>query len=446
MKFVYLLKKELKELLTPTTILTLVVSVVALIALGGVMGNVMEETTESADKITLCNKDEGDYSKAVIKALVTAGYEVNEIDISSDDYVEEMNSKDISDVVIIPETFSSQIGDVLAGKTVEKDGEKVIAPVDVEYVTRMNSLSITGNADVGSTVALSAIEGAVKSVVYANKNMSVEEIKLIESPVNLIETTIVNNKQAKVSSTLLSAYVMMTSMFVPIVVYILIIYSSQMIINAVATEKIDKTLETLLSAPVSRLSVLSAKMIAATIISAVYAVGFMVGYSYMMDGMTGSIAGAIDSGIISELGLNMSVGGYVLLGAQMFLSLLITLAISLILGALAKDAKSSQSLLMPIMFMAMVPYMISMFVDFKSLGALKWIMYAIPYTHTFMAQSNIILGDMATYFGGLIYQIVLLVIFMTLAVRLFMSDKIFTISLDFGQKKNKFTAKKNKKS
>ena len=66
-------------------------------------------------------------------------------------------------------------------------------------------------------------------------------------------------------------------------------FASQMIISAISTEKIDKTLETLLSAPVSRIAVLSSKMLAATIISALYAAIYMLGFSNMMSGMGGDM-------------------------------------------------------------------------------------------------------------------------------------------------------------
>lgn len=440
MKFLTLLKKELRELLNFTTILTLVGSMVLLIALGGIMDNAVEEAISSEGEINICNMDDGEFSKAVIESLKTAGYDVTEVEMTKGDYAPQLDELEIGSVVIIPENFSESIENVLKG-TLNEEGK--ISPVDVEYVSKMTSLSAMSNVDAGSQMALSAIETAVKSVVYANKNMSLAEIELIESPVNLVETTVVGTEQAEVSAMVLSSYSMMTGMIVPIVIFVLIIYSSQMIMNAVSTEKIDKTLETLLTAPVSRLSVLMSKMVAATIVSALFAVAFMVGFDQMMGGMSGALSGEIDEAVVQQLGLNMTTSGYILLGAQMFMSLLITLAISLILGALAKDAKSSQTLLLPIMGMAMVPYMISMFVSIKDMGGVKWLMYAIPYTHTFMAQENIIFGNTSLYLGGLIYQIILLVICMTVAVKLFMSDKLFTITFSFGEKKNKYQKKKS---
>lgn len=439
MKFMYLLKKELKELLTPTTIVILVLCVFGLTALGSIMDSEIEKSSEETGKINICDQDKGTFSGAIIEAMKAADYEINEVELTGDDYVQQLKDLDLTSVVIIPQGFEQQMQDIIASDTGVE-----LKPVNIEMVSRLERLSITGNMEDSSMMATSAIDSAVKTVVYSKMGVTPEQMLMLEAPVSLKETTIVGDKQAEASATMLSAYVMMSSMFVPIVIFLLIIYSSQMIMNAVATEKIDKTLETLLSAPISRLSVLLAKMTAASVVSALYAVAFLIGFKDMMGGMTDTISGAIDSSVVSQLGLELSMGGYIMLVAQMFLSLLITLAVSLILGALAKDAKSSQTLLLPIMGMVMIPYMISLFTDISALGPFKWVLYAIPYSHTFMAQTNIILNDMPAYFGGLIYQLILLIICMGCAVKMFTSDKIFTLTLNFGERKNKYAKAKAK--
>ena len=51
--------------------------------------------------------------------------------------------------------------------------------------------------------------------------------------------------------------------FIPIILMMIIIYSSQMVISAIAMEKQNKTLETLLTVPIPRTSIVTAKMLAA---------------------------------------------------------------------------------------------------------------------------------------------------------------------------------------
>ena len=65
--------------------------------------------------------------------------------------------------------------------------------------------------------------------------------------------------------------------------------------------------------------------------------------------------------------------------------------------------------------------------------AIRTLVYAIPFTHTFSAMSNLMFGNNAVFFGGLAYQAVFFAVCMFFALKLFKSDKIFTISLNFGQ-------------
>ena len=85
--------------------------------------------------------------------------------------------------------------------------------------------------------------------------------------------------------------------------------------------------------------------------------------------------------------------------------------------------------------------MAAMFIDITSLpGAIKYLLYAIPFTHTFIASDCVLFGNMELYAGGLIYQVIFLVICMTIAVKIFTSDKIFTAT----EGNSRFSRKKKK--
>ena len=144
---------------------------------------------------------------------------------------------------------------------------------------------------------------------------------------------------------------------------------------------------------------------------------------------------------MDRLGLTLSIGDYILVGLQLFFTIMICLSVSIILGSLVNDTKSSQTVIMPLMMMAMIPYFISMFADVNSMPMVfRVLVYLIPFTHTFSAMSNLMFGHTAIFFGGLIYQIIFFAVCLFLALRLFNSDKILTISLNFGQR-SKFKKK-----
>lgn len=444
MKFANLFKKEIKELLTVQTIITMIVTMLVLVFVGNAFGGIIEDAVENAEKITICDKDDTELTKALIKALTVS--KVNEetgmpeeydeslvelVEVNSEDYAKELEKLGKDNVIIIPEGFSEKV----------MKGEKA----DIINLSKMTSSAMLSNIS-NNDSAVTAIREAVKQLYITSKGISAEDLAASEALVTICDKTIVADKSADVSSSLVSSLTSMQSMFLPIVVFILVMYASQMIIAAISTEKIDKTLETLLSAPVSRVTVLCSKMLAAGVVAAINAVVYMIGFSKMMDGMT---AGSMDSAnvdvdrILADLGLKLSTSGYVLLGIQMFLTILIALSVSLILGALAKDAKAAQTLVMPIMFMAMIPYILSMMMDIKELSpVLRYVIYAIPFTHTFIASENIMFNNMALYWGGVIYQLILLAICLTVAVKIFTTDRIFTMTLSFGDKSKSKSGKK----
>lgn len=442
MKFANLFKKELKEMLTIQTIISTIGIMILLIVIGNAFGGIIEKAAEEASEITICDQDNTALTQGLIKALTVK--EVDEttgmpteydeslvklVEINSDNYPAELKRLDIKNVIIIPKGFSENI----------IKGEKA----ELINIGKMNSGAAMANVSSNSS-AVEAIKLAIKQVYLINSGLSAEQVAKSETLIEIVDKTIVDDRISNVNSSLVSSVSSMQTMFLPIVVYVLVIFAAQMIISAISTEKLDKTLETLLSAPVSRMSVLSAKMLSAGIVAALNAVAFMIGFNQMMDGMT-SIGGAdinVDE-ILKELGLKLSTMDYILLGVQLFLTVLIALSVSLILGALAKDAKSAQTLIMPITFAAMIPYMLSMLIDLRTLTPVfRYLVYAIPFTHTFIACENILYGNMTLYWGGVIYQIILLAICMTLAVKVFTTDKIFTLTLDLG-KKSKYD-KKNK--
>ncbi len=425
MKFSILLRKELKEMLSPTTIITMVLMIFVLIFAGKAMSKAVDDVKEDAKTITICDQDNTEFTQAMINIIDgDENTEVKRVELKSDDFTAELKDSDYKNVVVIPKGFTDQ---VMEHKT-----------ATVKFAQRMTSIATFSNINQGSKAALEVLQRGIKATIYAQSELDEATRKQLDDPIKLEEYTVVSDKQDQIASSTVSSIMSSQSMFIPIVMFLLIMYTSQMIMNAISTEKLDKTLETLLSSPVSRLSVISAKMISAAIVAALQAAAYMFGMNKMMDGIYGEVA--TDKNIeetLKSLGLSMSVGDYILVGLQMFMTILIVLSVSIILGALAKDAKSAQTLQMPIMMLAMVPYFVTMFIDIKTASpVIKYVTMLIPFTHSFIANQNVMFGDFTTYFIGLAYQFVLLCLCMFLALRLFMSDRIFTLTLGGGKKKS----------
>lgn len=432
MKFINLLKKELSELVNRQMIIGLAVTMAILMLVGNIMKSTISDAVSETYAVSLCDRDDTEFTQSLIASLKSSGAEVRLYKSEGDNYSAILKENDINSLIIIPEGFTD---------TLLNDG---LAP-ELISVSAMDSASAMANISNDNSGALSLIQSCLTNSIAMQSGINEEQLALMDSPVSVSEETVVADRSAPISMNTIMNKVMMQNMILPIVVFVLIMMTSQMLISAISNEKIDKTLETLLSAPVSRTAVIGAKMLAAAVVALINAAVYMIGFSAFVSGATDSVTEEISSSVISEfvsvesalaqLGLTLSPIDYLLIGIQLFLTIMICLSVSLILGAMANDTKSSQSMVMPILMLAMVPYLISMMTDINSLPVIfKVIVYAIPFTHTFSAMPNLMFGNNLIFFGGLAYQAIVFVICMFFALRLFKSDKIFTISLNFGQK------------
>ncbi len=67
---------------------------------------------------------------------------------------------------------------------------------------------------------------------------------------------------------------------------------------------------------------------------------------------------------------------------------------AMILGVLAEDFRSAQNMIMPLMFMVMIPYFISLFADINTVSLpVKIFILAIPFSHPFLVSQNLYLGN-----------------------------------------------------
>lgn len=434
MKLGNLLKKELRELLTVQAVFAMLFTCILLIVLGQVMGTAMENAMFNTT-INIANYDNSEFTEKMLSELSDYGSDVNAVTFESTiDLSAELERLGLSNAVIIPDGF---------GDSVINSDE----PASLNYVSLINSTGLASSmTDITAASVTSSISNYVSDYIKNNRlNLTENEQALIETPVLNVEFTAANGKTVQVSSSALSSMLMMQSFIAPFAVFFLVLMASQMIMTAISTEKIDKTLETLMSAPVSRITVLTAKMLAALIVALLNAASMIVGFVFYIKGMVGTVVNmetaeaelAMDgssltvAGAMAELGLTLNLTDIIFFGLQLFLTIAIGLSLSLILGAMATDVKSVQTLVMPIMIATMIPFMVTMFADVNSLPtAAKIIMYIIPFTHTYTAMSNLMFGNDLLFWIGFAYQLVFFAICMYLAVKVFTTDLLFTMSFN----------------
>jgi len=425
-KFMVLLRKELKELLTKQMLMPFAVTILMFALIGNIMG--AQDGEDVLRSVIVVDRDGTAASTLVISAIEQAGFsaDVRE-DATVEDAVAELKGEaaDVRFLVVIPEGF----------------GEKLSAVERPEIITysALRNLSVTGSQEVGALKGAIASVSEIVSAQMIAERVGTADLEALRSPLLVEEHVIVGDKEAQASPDMIGGFISQQTTFIPIILFIVTIFAAQMVATTIANEKENKTLETLLAVPVARSALVAAKMIAAAVVALLSAGAYMIGMRYYMNGLTASLGGMELNGgsALADLGLNLSAGDYALLGLALFFAILVAISIALILGAFAENVRAVQSLLTPLMLMLMLPYFLVLFMDIEAASpALKWLVYAIPFSHPFMAGPNLFLGNYTMVWAGIAYEAVWVAVFLVLAARIFSSDRILTMKLDLGKRRS----------
>ena len=455
-KVLLLVRKELKDVLTLQSIIPLVLIAAMFIFMGQIFADLgapteltVTETDDSgavvtrsySDIIIYVDEDQTEISRQLREIIEQNGIgTVSPADAEPAKAFEEFaNYKDDSGkkhspqaMIVIPSGFSSAI---------EARGDSA----DIKIYSQVKSLSLMENM---SGLSVDGIIGVISSSMSDNliAGFITEDIDInfIKNPIVSEQYTLMNGVTEKIGTSEVIGFITTQTIFLPIILFIVVMYATQMLATSISTEKTDKTLETLLTTPLSRTNIIVAKMISAAIMSLVYSVIYMFSLSFYTKGMSG---GGVESSsaltqALANMGVSFDIKLYAIIGIQLFLSILIGLSIALIIGALAEDMKNLQSLMMPMMIVIMLPYLISMFMDINTLPLIGRIpMYIVPFTHTFTAINNVFTGNYVVLIAGMIYQLVFLIVTVRLAVWIFSTDKLFTLKLARGKGSKLFRAR-----
>ncbi len=426
----HLLRKELSELINKQMLLGLFGTLLLIILMGAIMTNTVSESLEVSGELHIVDMDDTDFSKQILSALKEDGYTIETCE-KSDDLAQLMDSMKWDEAAIITEGFTKSVLE-------EKRAGEIYNVSALKSTTSMSAM-------LAENTSADAITEKVQELLM--EQTLGDNMEFLAEPVTSTPFTVANGKEAQVNSSLLVSSLSLFDKLMPLVLFMLIVLTSQTIITAVGAEKSDKTLETLLASPVPRGHIIGAKMLAALIVAVIYAATYGVGFLVTMVLTVSGTGENVDLGeavtgmaqmaqATTALGLQIPMWGWGLVIVQLMLTIGIALMSSIILGALVQDAKGSQTASLPILVCAMFPYILSMVSDIRHMeGMAQIVMYAIPFTHTFAATSCLRFHDMPLFWGGLAYQAVFLIVMTALALKLYQSDILF-IGMPKRRKKN----------
>jgi ABC-2 type transport system permease protein len=413
--------KEVKELIRdPKILVGMIVIPLLLFPLMGLAIRVATQTAAESVKtmsIGVINNDYGNYSQNLVSFLSVSNLTVTELTANLEQIAKDAQESNMTAVVVIPDGFSQNITN------------NVQAKVHVFAVFR------------GTGIAETAGPSAVVSIVNIfSRYLALQKVgnnTAILDPVLLSQESIVKGKIASVNPSTLSTLVLSQYIGLPIGISVLLIFAMQIAATSVASEKEDKTLETILTMPVGRFTILLGKLAGSVVVAAVGALAYVVGFNYYMGSFT--FASATEPSVdLASVGLAPTIPAYLVLGASLFVTLVSALALAIAVSSFSEDVRSAQSVVGYFYFVIFVPMLFLMYTDIGMLPlGLRLVLLAIPYTHPMLAARASFTGDYITAVFGIAYVTVFTLAVLYIAAKIFATEKILTMRLRLRRQKPK---------
>jgi len=422
--------KEVKELVRdPKILLPMIIIPLIMFPLMGFAIQTSMEAAEGGMKeisVAVMDLDGGPVAESLRINLTDWNAKIVQLDdpnlTKAFNYVQESN---LTGLIVIPSGFSQNITE---GGTSE-----------LEVYTPFRGGSIIEST---SSSAVSALLSFFENNLVDQRidEKFTEPPTTVLNPIDLSEKSIIKGKGVDINPTVLFGLVISQSTIMPVGIMMLLIFAMQLAATAVASEKEEKTLETLLTLPINRFMILAGKLTGSIIVAIVGAVAYLVGFSYYMNSFTGMIPTGVGVDLAS-IGLAPTLLSYVLLGLSLFMALLSALALAMSLSVFAEDVRGAQALVGPLSILLVFPMIFTMFTDITALPfPLSIILLAIPFTHPLLASNVAFTGNYLLAIGGIVYMAIFTVGVLYVAARLFGTEKILTAKLKF----KRFSLRKKK--
>lgn len=429
-----LIYKELKELLMEKTILIGVVLMPLLLfpTIGGIFSFTMMEAARvgEVETITLAvnDLDRGEYSSFLIDKIRENNVQVILIRGSSN--LNELFDKGIAAFIEFPREFTENI---LVGKK---------AKIYVFYNVK--------TAKITSLISISKISGILSRAYQSLSEKLAEEkgidLDFLSKPIEEESNTLYGGIVLNYPPTIIVNTILSSVYGLPLVALIVVGLTATISATSIGLEKEAKTLEILLTLPISRLKILFTKMLASTIIALIgmfsFGVGFGV-YLILAFSRMGSLqelssrSGGLEvfSPTVSLLPLNSTA--VIILMLTIFIAMLLTMSIGILVGVLAEDVRGSQQLVGAATFLPMFPaFFLTAFINIDELAfPVSLLMMLNPYTHFFKAIDYVSTGRYLEAVSATMVTGLFTLVFLIISAWLFSGERLITLKVSLRKKK-----------
>lgn len=415
-----IVKKEVKEMVRDPRLLLgmIIVPLIMFPMMGLAMSASMSSVEESASHIQVgvVDYDSGARSAEFQSFLTARGVTITEYSQAElDDFIAG-GAYNVGLFLEIPDDFTTEI---------ENN-----ASAWVTLYTRMETYSLSEG--IPSEVVAGYVYDYRQQVLderisetYPGQNPALVENPVLVSSLSIVDGEVQNTSPGEITGQMMSQSIMM-----PMILMILLILAAQLAAVSIAMEKEEKTLETLLTMPVSRSSILFGKISGVVVVSALAVVAYMFGFWIYYGSMMSMTPEGVDVNL-ADMGLVPTIGGMALLLITLFLSLISALSLAVLVAAFTEDVRSAQALMGILYVPIFIPALVLMFVDVSQLPtAIQGVVMAIPFSYPVIASKALYTGDFLFVYIGIIYQVIFTAVTIYLAARLFSSEKILTARLN----------------
>jgi ABC-2 type transport system permease protein len=420
--FLPLVEKEIKDLLRDPRIYIgllapiLIMPIIGL-AISAAMQSSIETISREGVKVAVIDLDGTSISREFIGFIHGLGLNVSESpSLEVEDAIEELKGSDTRILIVVPNGFESNVTSFRR------------AQVNVFFIVKSMGLSSVGIFSVIESV-LNAYSKALVESFISSKSPEVNPEDVL-NPLTTVSYTVVKDRILKVSpGVLFNQFFMGSGIMVPIVLMLVSMTVAQIAATATAVENEEKTLEILLTLPISRYRILMGKLIGSAVVAMLGTVLFIVGLTVYFQSIF-SLPVMTGEGLTVSLELpTASLESYAMLFVSLLIAIFFATSLGVIIGALSSDVRISGSLVGFVQIPIMIPMFMVIYGDVGSLPlALRLFIYALPPSYPMLIAQSMFFSELPfEALLGIPYSAAFTVFLVYLTSKLLVPEKLLSI-------------------
>lgn len=419
--------KEIKEILRdPHMFIGMILVPLLMFPLLGMTMVVSTEMMMPSEEIRIgvLNLDQGNVSKIFVEFLkevpnITV-VDLNEKGISNvDDAKKFCIENGILVFIVVPKGFSDNM----------LNGRPVIIDIYAIMEEHGKTTDISNAFSVATEISRTAFDKTLSYLLVGDKGSGTYGLVYV-NPKTIVKGNVLNASPDVISGIYFSQV-----FTIPLILMVLLIFVVQIAAVSIASEKEQKTLETLLSLPVDRKMILLGKLTGSIIVAIVGALGYLVGFNLYISMVTSRLAEDVPMIRPEDVGFAITPVGYIILGITIFLTILVVLSMAIIIAAPAEDIRGAQSI-SGFLILPMVVFSIFLaFASFEISEELKLALVFIPFATPTITTIELMSGKYWIPLVGIVAMLIEAVIFLYVATWFFTSEKLITMRITLGRKR-----------